>query len=333
MLRPGKVGVLHDSAAVLTVHEIQSASLHAMVKLGVAIAAATVAILVAEFLRCRTRPLPVSGWLGLVALAGAEWLMFRGVEPVAIYFTPIAWTAYILLADAAVFAVTGRSRLRDAPREFAGVALLSIPLWLIFEAYNLRLENWAYVGLPMNWLASRLGYAWSFATITPAIFVTADMVESFAWFARPAKPMKLPAALERTSIALGAALLAAPLIAPRHVAARLFALVWIGFVFLLDPINHRLRLPSLTGDLAAGRRGRLYALLVSGWVCGWLWEFWNYWAAAKWRYIFPMFQQWKIFEMPAPGYLGFLPFALECFVMYVFAARLLGWRPAGTPKS
>jgi hypothetical protein len=38
-----------------------------------------------------------------------------------------------------------------------------------------------------------------------------------------------------------------------------------------------------------------------------------------------MFQQWKIFEMPAPGYLGFLPFALECFTMYVTAAWLAGW--------
>ncbi|MBI3670503.1 MAG: hypothetical protein HY237_12065 [Acidobacteria bacterium] len=327
------MGAQHDKAKGLEGHEIQNAQLRAMVKLGVAITAATVAILVAEFLRCRTRPLPASGWLGLLALAGAEWLMFRGIQPVATYFTPIAWTAYILLADAAVFAVTGRSRLREAPRAFAQVALLSVPLWLIFEAYNLRLENWTYVGLPMSWLASQFGYAWSFATITPAIFVTADVVESFGWFARPAQPVRFSSAYERVSIALGVALLAVPLVAPRYVAARLFALVWLGFLFLLDPINHRLHLPSLEGDLAAGRRGRLYSLLVSGWVCGWLWEFWNYWAAAKWHYIFPMFEQWKIFEMPAPGYFGFLPFALECFVMYVFAARLLGWLPVGKPKS
>jgi hypothetical protein len=26
---------------------------------------------------------------------------------------------------------------------------------------------------------------------------------------------------------------------------------------------------------------RLYALLIPGGVCGWLWEFWNYWATAK----------------------------------------------------
>jgi hypothetical protein len=296
-----------------------------MVKLGVAITAATLAILVAEFLRHRTRPLPAHGWLGLAALVGAEWLMFRGVEPAATFFTPIAWTAYILAADAAVLALTGRSRLQDGPRRFAQVALLSVPLWLIFEAYNLRLENWTYVGLPANLLARWFGYAWSFATITPGIFVTADLVESFGWFAQPARPVKFSVATLRGLMLFGTALLLAPIVTPQRIAAYLFALVWLGFFFLLDPINYRLGLPSLLGELEKGRRGRLYALLVAGWVCGWLWEFWNYWAAAKWHYIFPMFQDWKIFEMPAPGYLGFLPFALECFAMYVFVARLLGW--------
>jgi hypothetical protein len=33
----------------------------------------------------------------------------------------------------------------------------------------------------------------------------------------------------------------------------------------------------------------------------------------------------KIFQMPAPGYLGFVPFAMECFAMYVTAAWLVGW--------
>jgi len=299
-----------------------------MVKLGVAITAATVAILVAEYFRRRARPLPTYGWLGLAALVGAEWLMFRGVEPVATYFTPLAWTAYILVADAAVFAIAGRSRLRDTPREFAQVALLSIPLWLIFEAYNLRLENWAYVGLPLGWLASWFGYGWSFATITPAIFVTADLIEALGWFARPGLPLKFSRTTERGLVALGATLLLVPLLLPKHAGAYLFAFVWVGFVLLLDPINRWLRLPSLGADLVEGRRSRFYALLVSGWVCGWLWEFWNYWAAAKWHYIFPMAQSWKIFEMPVPGYFGFIPFALECHVMYIFAAWLLGWGPA-----
>jgi hypothetical protein len=127
---------------------------------------------------------------------------------------------------------------------------------------------------------------------------------------------------ERSMALFGLVCLVLPLVLPRPTAAYLFALVWIGFALLLDPINHHLRLPSLLGDLAAGQRGRPHSLLISGWVCGWLWEFWNYWAAAKWHYIFPVAQQWKVFEMPAPGYLGFLPFALECFTMYVTASEL-----------
>ena len=310
-----------------------------MVQLGVAITAATVAILVAEFLRHRVRALPDYGWLGLATLAVAEAMMFRGIEPVATYFTAIAWSCYILVADAAVFAINGRSRLQHAPREFGKIALLSIPLWLIFEAYNLRLENWTYAGLPENIFARWLGYAWAFATITPAIFLTADLVQAFGWFgSRPdasgsasgRKPVKISPRVENAMIVAGALLLAIPVVLPKELGAYLFGMVWLGFIFLLDPVNHRLRLPSLIGDLAQGRWDRIGALLVSGWVCGWLWEFWNNWAAAKWLYIFPMFQSWKIFEMPAPGFLGFPPFALECFTMYVTAswalARVAKWK-------
>lgn len=293
-----------------------------MLFLGLAATLATVAVLAGGFLRHRRAPLPAYAWIALTALVGAGALMAAGVHPVNVYFTPIAWTCYIVLADGAVWAITGRSRLRDEPREFALTALLSVPLWLIFEAYNLRLENWTYVGVPQQLPLALLGYGWSFATITPGIFQTADLVESFGWF-RPAHPLRFSSAAENGMMAFGAACLALPLLLPARIAAYLFALVWVGFVLLLDPLNHRLGLPSLLGDLAAGRRSRFWSLLVAGWTCGWLWEFWNYWAAAKWHYTFPMFQHWKIFEMPLPGYLGFLPFALECFVMYVTARWLL----------
>lgn len=295
------------------------------IALGIGITAATAGLLVFGYFRSRRRrAFPAHGWMGLVALAGAEWLMFRGVEPVATYFTPIAWSAYILVADAAVLALTNRSRLNDAPVVVVRMAALSIPLWLIFEAYNLRLRNWRYEGVPTGWAEAALGYGWSFATITPAIFETADLVQAILPPV-PGEAWKISRAAENALIGGGAACLALPLILPQRIAAYLFALVWVGFVLLLDPINRRLALPSFLGDLSEGFRRRVYGFLGAGWVCGWLWEFWNNWAAAKWRYTFPMFQETKIFEMPAPGFLGFLPFALECFSMYVTAAWLLGW--------
>src|SRR6202049_5256812 len=117
-----------------------------MVKAGVILLACTAAIMVGEFFRRRTQRYPAYGWIGLISLAGAEWLMFRGVEPVATFFTPIVWTAYLLVVDAAAFAVRGRSWMRTAPRDLAHATLLSVPLWLLFEAYNLRLANWSYDG-------------------------------------------------------------------------------------------------------------------------------------------------------------------------------------------
>src|SRR6266853_5827366 len=102
-----------------------------MLKLGIILTAATVTILVVEFFRTRRRALPAHGWLGLIALVCAEFLMFHGIEPAATYFSPLAWTAYILLADAATFAITGQSRLREEGRGFLKMAALSVPLWLI----------------------------------------------------------------------------------------------------------------------------------------------------------------------------------------------------------
>jgi hypothetical protein len=294
-----------------------------MLKLGIILTAATVTILIVEFFRARRRAFPAHGWLGLIALISAEYLMFHGIEPAATYFTPVAWTSYILIADAAVFAITGQSRLREEPRGLLKMAALSIPLWLIFEAYNLRLENWAYAGLPQGHIETWIGYGWSFATITPGIFMTAALIESFGWFKLESRPLRFSRATETTFIVLGALMLIVPLLVPKPTASYLFGLVWLGFLFLLEPINHRLHLPSFEGDLARGHRSRLYSFLVAGWVCGWLWEFWNYWARAGWIYTFPIGQQMKIFQMPAPGYLAFPVFALECFAMYVNGAWLI----------
>ena len=294
-----------------------------MLKLGIILTAATVTVLVVEFFRARRRRFPAHGWLGFVALIFAEYLMFHGIEPAATYFTPFAWTSYILIADAAIFAITGHSRLREEPRGLLKMAALSIPLWLLFEAYNLRLANWAYVGLPESRIERWIGYGWSFATITPGIFITAALIESFGWFKEESRPVRFSRASEKVSIVLGAAMLIVPIVVPKQNAAYLFAMVWLGFLFLLEPINYRLHLPSFEGDLARGTRSRMYSFLVAGWVCGWLWEFWNYWSRAGWVYTFPIGQQWKIFQMPAPGYLAFPVFALECFAMYVNGAWLI----------
>jgi hypothetical protein len=290
--------------------------------------------------------------LGLVIMAGSEAATLARVEPFYTWNTPICWTGFILFADSVVWRARGNSWMRSAPREFAFLVVMSIPLWLVFEGYNLFIENWYYVGLPEHPVLRLFGYAWAFATISPAIFEGAELIGVWRNRFLPANrqlsltgaeappPARADAdASPRISfssarhgrgrsvpvwpIALGAVLLLWPIVWPSPYLA---APVWLGFIFLLDPLNARAGRESLFADWRQGRTDRLKNLGLSGLLCGILWEFWNYWSSAKWHYTVPIMENLKIFEMPVPGYLGFPPFAFECFAMYVYVRAFAGQR-------
>jgi hypothetical protein len=259
------------------------------------------------------------------------------IEPFWSWNTPIAWTGFLIFADAIVWRARRDSWIRSDAREFVLLALVSIPLWLLFEGYNQIIRNWHYVGLPENPALRYFGYAWSFATIWPALFLGAELMSivrsvrlqadrhgpaKAGHYVREANPPALPALPALVSIAAGALMLASPFFVSRAVAQYMAAPVWLGFIFLLDPVNAHLGAESLWRDWRAGRRARLINLVLSGFLCGVLWELWNYWSRAKWIYTVPIMEHLKIFEMPVPGYFGFPAFALECFTMYVFIRRL-----------
>jgi hypothetical protein len=212
-----------------------------------------------------------------------------------------------------------------------------VPLWVIFEVYNkFTLRNWYYLGLPDNLPLRYAGYIWAFATISPAIFETADLVSALRDRRAPFDRSDLPVPQRLgvagwLSVATGAVMLIVPfLLRSRPIATYLAALVWIGFILLLDPLNARAGSESILGDWRRRRSGRLVNLLASGAICGFLWEFWNYWGGSKWFYNVPILPEVKIFEMPILGFGGFPPFAVECFVMYVAVRRWL-WRAAPRP--
>ncbi|HUP41323.1 MAG TPA: hypothetical protein VM115_14465 [Vicinamibacterales bacterium] len=277
--------------------------------------------------------LPLHTWCGLALLALSEGAMLAHIEPFWTWHTPFAWTGYILLLDGIVYKLRRSSWLTTDRREFVFLAIVSIPLWVVFEGYNLLIENWHYINLPQNLFVRYFGYAWAFATISPGIFLTAEVVARLRASRYGEGGSRLSpggyrlATSDYVSLAAGAAMLLWPLIWP---SAYLAAPVFIGFIFLLDPINARAGDESLFRDARAGRYERLVNLLAAGFVCGGLWEFWNFWARAKWIYTVPIVGDIKIFEMPVLGYFGFPPFALECFTMYVFTRRLV-WRGTRRP--
>jgi hypothetical protein len=278
------------------------------------------------------------GWVGLGIVVGAEVLLLAGEPTVAGWFTPIVWTGYLLFVDALAARLVGRSYLTTDRVEGVLVALASVGGWWLFELYNApRFWRggaeaaglwWRYHGLEPNLFVRRVGYDWAFATIFPALFLTAAALRAAVFRGARVSPWRPSSRVLRLAVAAGAVCVTLPLAV---VSAWLVPLVWIGWILLLEPLNSRRGRPSWLADLAGGDASRVLALLTSGAICGLLWEFWNYWAATRWTYTVPFLGDVKIFEMPVLGYLGFPPFALECYALYHWLRGWLGADVAARP--
>jgi hypothetical protein len=261
-------------------------------------------------------------WAG--ALTGA--LLRR--EPFYSWLYFFAWGPYILLLAGLLFLKEGEYWLLSRPREFLRLLVWSVTVWLIFEAFNLVLHNWRYAGLLPHWWLRWPGYVLAFATVLPGVLLTARVLAAWGAWQGVRGRSRAWNSWPPFFLILGAACCILPLAFPRSA----FALVWGAFFFLLEPINDLLTGNSLTRRWLAGERQEGYCLLAAGLICGLWWEMWNYPAAAKWIYTLPVLNFGKIFEMPILGFLGFLPFALECAVMYNFC-RIIEERVLVTPRS
>ncbi|MBI5605983.1 MAG: hypothetical protein HY879_21825 [Deltaproteobacteria bacterium] len=264
-------------------------------------------------------------WIGLMGLLIFQGALFLEIGPVATYFYSLIWWSYILTIDGLVYRLRGQSLIVNRTREFLFLIPWSVVIWLLFEGFNLVLKNWVYEGVPKEVVIRWPGYFVAFGTVLPAILETRDLLSALGIFEKSRMaPVRVQSSWYRPLIITGALCLILPLTLPLF----FFPLVWIGFIFLLEPFNHRTGRPSFLKDLEQGKTGNLLQFLLSGMVCGLLWEFWNFWAAAKWVYTVPWVGDIKLFEMPVLGFFGFPPFALECFVLVHFL-RLLDSRPAG----
>ncbi len=244
--------------------------------------------------------------------------MMQKQEPFYTWFYSFAWWSYILCVESFLFVRGHRSLLFADPTRFLLLLPLSVTIWLIFEVFNFRLQNWHYLCLPPQRGLRWLGYTIAFATVVPAIFATRNVLDFFGIFRNTGK---VPAVLHRFKshfVKIGIAMLVLPMLFPKI----FFPLVWLAFIFLLEPFNTRSGTDSILRDLEKGSGRNLYLLLLSGLLCGILWECWNFWAGSKWFYTIPYLGFLKVFEMPILGFFGFPPFAVECYVVVNTCFRL-----------
>src|SRR6266487_4046275 len=172
------------------------------------------------------------------------WLVAK-IEPFYSSIYCVLWWSYIFVTDFAVCKLRGTSLLRDRPKEFLFLSVWSVPVWMLFEAVNLRIQNWYYVMAPWTISWGTIFLFLAFGTVLPGIFETMEL---------------------------------------------------------------------------------LVGLLVAGFICGGLWEAWNFTARTKWIYSVPFFDELKLGEMPVLGFVGFPPFALECYALVNFLSLLRGGR-------
>jgi len=262
---------------------------------------------------------PVAIVLPLLVFVAATVGMAALVEPFISWYYQWAWWSYILVVDGLNRRLGGHSLLRDEPRRFLWLAVLSVALWTFFEALNFRLGNWYYVMDHPVRAARWAGGVVAFATVLPALFETEALLRHLGVLRRvPVAPLRWGRAKTIGSLAVGALCFTLPLAWPEL----FFPLTWGSFIFLLEPWNRRHAATSRLRELEQGEAGPTLRWLLAGLVCGALWETWNYWARVKWIYTVPGFESLKVFEMPLAGFLGFPPFALECAAIVGFLESL-----------
>jgi len=270
------------------------------------------------------------GVLGIILILLTQLNFFFKIQPLANWYFPLIWFGYILTIDAIIYKVKKHSLISNRFHDFVNLVLISALFWWIFEFINAIVGNWSYTSTETNRslqhlftninLEIALRATLSFATVLPAIVETTHLFRLAHFFDKKMLKHhhKITKKLLYGMFLLGIISLILPFLFPTYA----FPLVWVSLFFLLDPINYLHKQPSIIAHVKDGKLVIPLSLIAAGTLCGFFWEFWNYWAIPKWTYSIPYVGFFKIFEMPILGYLGYGPFALELYAMYHFMGTL-----------
>jgi hypothetical protein len=278
---------------------------------------------------------PIWGWAALLWLGVTwtlAWTRFPWFESFQQHtFTPL-WLGYIVCVNALTMRRAGNCLLTRVPARLAALFPLSALFWWFFEYLNRFAANWRYTGIgDFGALEYTFFATLAFSTVLPAVTSTAEWLGTFPrlsaafahWHPLRVPHLKLAAALV---LALTTLSLAALGVFREYV----FPLVWISPVVVIICLQALGGRATVLAPLANGDWRSIGSFTAAALACGFFWEMWNSGSLARWEYSIPYVDRFRLFEMPALGYAGYLPFGIECAAI---AALVLDFRHGSTQTS
>ena len=194
---------------------------------------------------------PVRGLVGLVSVAVC-WLlnwMLPGVRTAYLFF-PL-WLGYVLVVDAVVWTRADSSIWSRSRKDLVLLFCFSAPVWWLFELFNLRTANWEYLGRDLfRPLQYNLLCTIAFSIVVPAVFETAELIQTFAWTksfrSGPRVPATPPVFVALFIAGLGMLILvmAWPTI--------FYPFTWTSLVLIFEPVNYWMGRPHFLQQLRDG---------------------------------------------------------------------------------
>jgi len=218
------------------------------------------------------------------------------------FLYPVAWWIILPVIDA-----WNRHRRGLTLWSWHTVAVLlpsSVLLWLFFELLNIPGPQWRYVGgLPSVPAQVALGVV-SFATVLP-------IVVEFWWLFGGEFGFPFDLRPYRTPLLMAAVLLS---LIPffNHISFWFNQGMWLVPALVILP---RLE-PS-----RESRAQWFFALTAAGLAMGLVWESLNWFSHTHWEYLI-LRSAPHLFQMPVPGYGGFIPFALSGLAVFEVLRRV-----------
>lgn len=268
------------------------------------------------------RRLPWWGWFALAILI-VSWILAWTRLPWFEFFQrhtfiPL-WLSYILVANSLCYRQSGKCPMLNKPIFFLFLFPVSAVFWWYFEFLNQFVHNWYYTGVDYGPITYSIHASISFSTVLPAVYTTRKLIADSQWFGQRfygLPPLRKIRKFESVFFSWAILLMTcAGLLGVSLWPDGLFSMLWIAPLLILTCLQHLTGQVSIFSTILDGDWRPAVSAAMAALICGLFWEMWNYYSLAKWVYSVPYVHRFQIFEMPILGYMGYLPFGLECMAV------------------